>query len=57
MFIVYDITDRSTFNAVRNWINDVRKHAQKGMIFILIGNKRDLEEKREVSYEEGQELA
>ncbi|MFX0148681.1 MAG: GTP-binding protein [Candidatus Hodarchaeota archaeon] len=56
-FIVYDVTRKNTFEeAVNFWFKDARQ--ELGDIpFILIGNKTDLEESREVSREEGLEMA
>ncbi len=55
---VYDITRRPTFEEIQNkWINDFKKYAQSKSLFILIGNKCDLEENRQVTQEEGEELA
>lgn len=56
--LVYDITRRPTFEEIKNnWISDFRQYAQKGAKYILIGNKLDLFEKRNVSTEDGQALA
>jgi Ras-related protein Rab-2A len=54
--VVYDISSKDTFKKVSSWIEDCKVHAPKTINLILIGNKSDLE-KREVTYEEGQELA
>ncbi|MHA1193701.1 MAG: GTP-binding protein [Promethearchaeota archaeon] len=52
-FIVYDVTRRDTFKEATNfWFNDARK--EMGNIpIVLVGNKIDLAEQREVSTEEG----
>ena len=55
--VVYDITKRVTFENVGSWIDDCRNQSPKTINLILIGNKSDLEEQREVTYEEGKELA
>ena len=55
--VVYDITKRSTFENVSSWIEDCRNQSPKTINLILIGNKSDLEEQREVTYDEGKELA
>jgi len=55
--IVYDITKKSSFEHLKNWIENVRECSTKNIKIILIGNKTDLEEKREVSYQEGLEFA
>ena len=55
--MTYDITDRESFTAVENWMNEVEKHANDNISRILVGNKSDLEDLRQVSTEEGKELA
>ena len=55
--IIYDITDRETFNKVDYWLNYYKKYGTSGSILVLVGNKIDLEDKREITYNEGKELA
>lgn len=56
-FIVYDITNHDTFENVNSWLNDVKSADRTDIICVLIGNKCDLEEKRQVPKEKGQQLA
>ena len=55
--MTYDITDRESFSAVENWMNEVEKHASDNISRILVGNKSDMEDARQVSFDEGKELA
>ena len=55
--IVYDITSRNSFNSVQSWIDDCTKQTPKSILLLLIGNKNDLNDRREVQYEEGAEFA
>ena len=55
--VVYDITSRDSFNNVSIWIEDCRSQSNKAIFIILVGNKKDLEDKRQVSTDEGKELA
>jgi len=55
--VVYDITSRDTFNNTVKWIDDVRTERGNEVIICLVGNKTDLQEKREVSFEEGEAKA
>ena len=55
--LVYDVTDRNSFDHLRKWISDVDRLAQKGVCKLIIGNKVDLADKRAVSREEGQAFA
>ena len=52
-FVVYDISNRTTFDNIKSWVDDCKKLSPKAVLMILVGNKTDLEDKREVSYEEG----
>mmetsp|Transcript_460 Transcript_460/g.441 ORF Transcript_460/g.441 Transcript_460/m.441 type:complete len:190 (-) Transcript_460:8-577(-) len=55
--LVYDITRRDTFNHISDWLNDVRRIGNSELVIILIGNKCDMETKRQVSFEEGKQFA
>ena len=39
--IVYDVTKRSTFEHVTNWLNNVNEMAEKNCLTYLIGNKTE----------------
>ena len=55
--VVYDISSRDSFNNVTSWIEDCRNQSPKTIFIVLVGNKCDLEDKRQVTYEEGKDLA
>ena len=55
--VVYDISNEITFKNVKDWIDDVRAQSPKNIYIMLVGNKNDLVEKRQVSYEKGLEYA
>ena len=55
--VVYDISNKESFNNISTWIEDCKNQSPKTIFFVLVGNKSDLEDKRQVSTEEGQELA
>lgn len=55
-FLVFDVTNRDTFEAVQKWYDDIRDEVAD-IPFILIGNKVDLLEKRAVSSEDAKDLA
>ena len=57
ILLVYDISDKDSFDAMPNWIQEVKEVLNKEVVFALIGNKMDLESQRKVSYEEGKKLA
>ena len=56
-FVVYDITRKDTFDSADKWINDLKVSADPKINIMLIGNKNDLEDKREVLKEQGEEKA
>ena len=55
IIIVYDITNKESFEKVQDWVKSVYDNSDnyKEIQMIIVGNKLDLEEKREVSKEEG----
>ena len=55
--VVYDITRRDTFNNVSIWIEDCKNQCPKSIFMVLVGNKLDLAERRQISSDEGRELA
>ena len=55
--VVYDISSRDSFNNVSTWIDDCKNQSPKTIFMVLVGNKSDLEDRRQVSKDEGQELA
>ena len=58
IFLVCDVTNRETFHNIPRWLDLARLHCtESNALIILIGNKIDQVRNREVSYEEGQELA
>ena len=55
--IVYEIDNKKSFENIPKWIEECKNNAPKTALMILIGNKRDLEDNRKVSKDEGRELA
>ncbi|KAL4341336.1 hypothetical protein GQ457_08G012770 [Hibiscus cannabinus] len=43
ILLVYDVTDESSFNNIRNWIRNIEQHASDNVNKILVGNKADME--------------
>ena len=52
-FIVYDITRKSTFDNIDKWISDLKLNGDQNICIVILGNKSDLDDKREISKEEG----
>ena len=58
MIIVYDITDRKSYNHVTKWLDDVRKSCDNSdVIIMLVGNKHDMRHIRCVETEEAKAFA
>lgn len=55
--VVYDVTDRESFESVRMWMQEIARYASDGVNCMIIGNKNDNTSKRTVTFEEGSELA
>ena len=55
--VVYDITEEKSFQHIKDWINDCQTLAPSSAILALIGNKSDLEDKRKISKETGENLS
>lgn len=53
--VVYDVSQKSSFDKVQEWINSIQEYSDKNVQIVLVGNKIDLE--REVSKEEGEKFA
>ncbi|TXT66160.1 MAG: Small GTP-binding domain protein [Promethearchaeota archaeon] len=54
--VVYDVTRKATFENIKDWYEDIKSSAP-AISLILVGNKNDLVDQKEVSHEEGQQLA
>ncbi|KAG7535556.1 P-loop containing nucleoside triphosphate hydrolase [Arabidopsis thaliana x Arabidopsis arenosa] len=55
--LVYDITRRQTFDHIPRWLEELRAHADKNIVIILIGNKSDLVDQRAILTEDAKEFA
>lgn len=55
--IVYDVTNRKTFVHTDQWIEDVKVERGQDVLIVLVGNKTDLQMKRQVTYSEGEAKA
>lgn len=55
--IVFDLTDRESYEHVERWLGEINKFAKENVLKFLIGNKSDLIDKRQVSFDEVNELA
>ena len=57
IIVVFDITSRASFDNVPRWLRDARQDADPQCQVLLVGNKRDLFENRQVSEDEAMKFA
>lgn len=55
--LVYDITKSSTFSNVERWLKELREHADKDIVIMLVGNKCDLKHARAVNTKDAASFA
>jgi small GTP-binding protein len=55
--VVFDLTSHDSFVDVDRWIQDVRDTARPDLVMVLVGNKTDLSDARQVQREEAQQYA
>lgn len=55
--LVYDMSKRQSFDHMARWLEELRGHADKNIVIMLIGNKCDLGTLRAVPTEDAQEFA
>lgn len=56
--VVYDVASRESFDGTDKWIEDVRtERSGDDVIIVLVGNKTDLADKRQISFEQGEAKA
>jgi Rab family protein len=56
-FLVFDITNKNTFEQCKNFLFDVKQIAEPDCVFFLVGNKIDLNEQREVEKDDAMKFA
>ena len=54
--LVYSIDDKNSFEDLKKWLKEIRNQSNSDIKIVLVGNKIDLEDKREVSYEKGKKF-
>uniref|UniRef100_T1JHA0 small monomeric GTPase n=1 Tax=Strigamia maritima TaxID=126957 RepID=T1JHA0_STRMM len=58
VILVYDVSNRSTFTKLDIWLNELETYSTRTEIIkMLVGNKKDKEDRRDVSVEEGTKFA
>ena len=57
VFLTYDITRDETFNNLAEWHKEVKQHAAEDVMVYLVGNKAELDDQREVTFDRAVEWA
>ena len=57
ILLVYDITNKDSFIYIEHLVNEIKDLKREDAIFVLVGNKSDLEDKRAVSHKEAEDFA
>ena len=57
VILVFDITKRESFDLLETWMKELKQYNKVDISKVLIGNKSDLQEKREVTKEEAEDFA
>lgn len=55
--VLYDLTDSQTFQNLEKWISEIKSNSQQDIKILLVGNKKDLVEKRLVKFEDAARFA
>ena len=57
VMMVYDITDKKSFDDITNWLRAIQEHANPNVEKMIIGNKCDMEDRRVIPKEKGEAVA
>ena len=55
--MVYDCTEPRTYENIRGWVDSINQKAEKGVPKLIVCNKIDLQEDRQITKQQGEELA
>ncbi|KAK8343332.1 hypothetical protein V6Z12_A07G007300 [Gossypium hirsutum] len=55
--VVYDVTSSETFERAKKWVRELQRQGNQNLIMFLVANKVDLEDKKKVGNEEGEQYA
>ena len=56
MFLVFDLTDKSSFDNIKTWLSQIKNASEEGVPIILLGNKKDLVKERVISQQDIEKL-
>ncbi|XP_015509192.1 ras-related protein Rab-8A [Neodiprion pinetum] len=57
IMLVYDVNNERSFENIKNWIRNIEENASADVEKMLLGNKCDLADRRQVSKQRGEQLA
>lgn len=57
IIVVFDVTDQVSYNNVKQWLKEIERYACENVNKLLVGNKCDLDDKRQVAQETAKEFA
>ncbi|XP_053203397.1 ras-related protein Rab-8A-like isoform X1 [Panonychus citri] len=57
IMLVYDVTNEKSFENIKNWVRNIEEHAASDVEKMILGNKCDIEDKRQVTKDRGEQLA
>ncbi|KAM7307041.1 hypothetical protein ISCGN_010677 [Ixodes scapularis] len=57
LLLLYDVSNKTSFDNTRAWLGEINEYAQDDVVIMLIGNKADIQQDRQVRYEDGERLA
>lgn len=57
IMLVYDITQPKSFDNIAKWLRNIEEHANEDVEKMLLGNKCDMEDRRAISRERGEDIA
>jgi Ras-related protein Rab-10 len=57
IILVYDITSAKTFDNITKWLRNIDEHANEDVEKMILGNKCDMEDKRQVPRDRGDSIA
>ena len=57
IILIYDVTNRKTFESIKNWVESIRAEVSNKVVIVLVGNKIDKKEQIDIKTEEGDNLA
>jgi len=57
IIVVYDVTDQDSFANVKQWLQEIERYASEGVSKLLVGNKNDMVDKKQVETDTAKEFA